>query len=319
MQIWRKQLWVMMVLRKKIMDEYHVPVLLNESIEALDIHPNGIYVDCTFGGGGHSQAILDQLDKGRLYAFDRDADADDNRIEDPRFTLIRHDYRWISNFLNYHTAVPVNGILADLGVSSHQLDAGERGFSFRREARLDLRMDRDIENDAAHFLNSAIESRIKLVFARYGEIKNAAKLARRICELRRSSPIISTSNFVQVLEEIGPQDNKKKSKYMAQAFQALRIEVNQELNAIENLLQQCPALLDRGGRMVFITYHSLEDRLVKNFIRSGNTAGKIEKDFYGRMTLPLKAVNRKPILPSEEELTRNPRSRSAKLRIAEKA
>ena len=300
-----------------IMSKYHTPVLYQECLNALNIQPAGTYVDVTFGGGGHSKGILERLENGRLIAFDRDAEAEDNLLKDPRFTLVGHDYRWITNFLGYNTAVPVNGILADLGVSSHQFDTGERGFSFRQDTPIDMRMDQDIEQTAADVLNNYPSATLQTVFTHYGEIKNARTLAEAVVAERQRAPFKTTGDLIALLERIMFKRDKR-NKYFSQVFQALRIEVNDELRSLEVLLEQSADLLAPGGRLVVITYHSLEDRLVKNFINKGNLAGKEEKDLYGQLLKPLLTVNRKPILPSEEELAMNPRARSAKLRIAER-
>lgn len=300
-----------------LMSKYHTPVLYQESLDGLNIQPNGTYVDVTFGGGGHSRGILEQLDNGKLIGFDRDAQAEDNFLEDPRFTLVNHDYRWITNFLAYNTAVPVNGILADLGVSSHQFDAGERGFSFRQDTPIDMRMDQDIEQTAGDVLNQYPSSTLQTIFTQYGEIKNAKTLAEAVVTERQRTPFKTTGDLIALLERVMFKRDKR-NKYFSQVFQALRIEVNDELRSLEVLLEKSADLLAPGGRLVVITYHSLEDRLVKNFINKGNLTGKEEKDLYGQLLKPLLTVNRKPIVAPEEELAVNPRARSAKLRIAEK-
>lgn len=299
------------------MSEYHVPVLLQESIDALNLQANGVYVDVTFGGGGHSTELLNQLEGGRLIAFDRDDNTHENRIDDERITYVDHDYRWISNFLEYNQAVPVNGILADLGVSSHQFNTAERGFSFRWESELDMRMDRDIQQTAADVLNQYPERQLQTIFAHYGEVKNARTLAGAIVTNRKLSPFKTTGQLLDILDKTAHKSDKK-SKYYSQVFQALRIEVNEELKSLELFLESVPDTLAPGGRLAVITYHSLEDRLVKNFINKGNLKGIEEKDLYGRVIKALDTVNRKPIVPSAKEIEENPRSRSAKLRIAEK-
>lgn len=299
------------------MSEYHVPVLLQESIDALNLQANGVYVDVTFGGGGHSTELLNQLEGGRLIAFDRDDNTHENRIDDERITYVDHDYRWISNFLEYNQAVPVNGILADLGVSSHQFNTAERGFSFRWESELDMRMDRDIQQTAADVLNQYPERQLQTIFAHYGEVKNARTLAGAIVTNRKLSPFKTTGQLLDILDKTVHKSDKK-SKYYSQVFQALRIEVNEELKSLELFLESVPDTLAPGGRLAVITYHSLEDRLVKNFINKGNLKGIEEKDLYGRVIKALDTVNRKPIVPSAKEIEENPRSRSAKLRIAEK-
>ncbi|MBI1184218.1 16S rRNA (cytosine(1402)-N(4))-methyltransferase RsmH [bacterium] len=300
------------------MTKYHIPVLYHQCLDALDIKADGTYVDITFGGGGHSRGILDHLGpKGRLIAFDRDADAAENGIDDARFTLVHHDYQWITNFLEYNTAVPVHGILADLGVSSHQFDTAERGFSFRQDAPIDMRMDKDIELTAAHVLNQYPVGKLQTIFTRYGEIKNARSLAQAVENQRRLSPFTHIAQLIDLLEHVMHKKDKR-NKYLSQVFQALRIEVNEELLSLERFLEQVPNLLAPGGRLVVITYHSLEDRLVKNFIGSGNLEGRQEKDLYGNVLKPLEAVTRKPIVPTEAEIAENPRARSAKLRVAER-
>jgi len=300
-----------------VMSDYHVPVLLHESIEALNLQANGVYVDVTFGGGGHSTELLNQLEGGRLIAFDRDDNTHDNRIADDRITYVDHDYRWISNFLEYYQAVPVNGILADLGVSSHQFNTAERGFSFRWESDLDMRMDRDIQQTAADVLNQYPERQLQTIFAHYGEVKNARTLAQAIVSNRKLRPFKTTGQLLEILDKTAHKSDKK-NKYYSQVFQALRIEVNEELKSLELFLESVPDALAPGGRLAVITYHSLEDRLVKNFINKGNLKGTEEKDLYGRVIKALDTVNRKPIVPSVREIEENPRSRSAKLRIAEK-
>lgn len=297
------------------MTSYHIPVLYKQSLDALSIDPNGTYVDITFGGGGHSKGILERLDKGRLIAFDRDADASENGIDDPRFTLVHHDYRWFTNFLEYNTAVPVHGILADLGVSSHQFDTAERGFSFRQDALIDMRMDKDIELTAADVLNQYSVAQLQSIFTIYGEIKNAKSLAQAIVTQRQSAPFKNISHLIELLESVMHRSDKR-NKYLSQVFQALRIEVNQELRSLEMFLEQAPALLAPRGKLVVITYHSLEDRLVKNFIAKGNLHGQEEKDLYGNIIRPLDSETRKPIIPTEQEIVENPRARSAKLRVA---
>lgn len=299
------------------MSEYHVPVLLQESIEALNLQANGVYVDATFGGGGHAAELLKQLEGGELFAFDRDDNTHDNRIEDERISYVDHDYRWIQNFLEYHQAAPVNGILADLGVSSHQFNTADRGFSFRYDSALDMRMDRDLPLTAADVLNQYSERNLQTILTRYGEVKNAKTLATTIVATRKFKAFNTTGQLIEVLDKTAHKSDKK-NKYYSQVFQALRIEVNEELKSLELFLEAIPSVLAPGGRLAVITYHSLEDRLVKNFINKGNLKGIEEKDLYGRLLKPLDTVNRKPILPGETEIAENPRSRSAKLRIAEK-
>lgn len=300
------------------MSEYHTPVLLNESISALISDRSGVYVDATFGGGGHSAGILSELDgNGRLVAFDRDEDAMKNVIDDSRFTLIRNNFRFIHNFLLYEGFKDgVDGILADLGVSSHQFDTPERGFSFRYDAPLDMRMNREGGCTAADIVNGYDEESLERIFRLYGEAENSRKVARLVCEARKVSPIRTTAELDGAIESVTPK--VAAHKYLAKIYQALRIEVNQEMRALEKFLEGAAGSLKPGGRLVVITYHSLEDRMVKNFIRSGNVDGVMDKDLYGRVSAPLKAVNKKPILPCESEIASNTRARSAKLRIAEK-
>ncbi|MGD9931518.1 MAG: 16S rRNA (cytosine(1402)-N(4))-methyltransferase RsmH [Mangrovibacterium sp.] len=295
---------------------YHIPVLLNESVEGLNIQKDGDYVDVTFGGGGHSRHILNQLSAGRLFAFDQDEDAAANAFDDPRFYFIRHNFRYIRHFLRYYQVEQVDGILADLGVSSHDFDVAERGFSFRFTGDLDMRMNRNASKTAADIINEYDEEKLVRVFREFGEVENARRLVKQLMAARQVRPIRTIDQFK---EAISPCVSKKnESKYLAKVFQALRIETNGELDVLKEFLEQSARLLKPGGRLVVITYHSLEDRLVKNFIRTGNFEGKQEKDFYGNVSSSLVAVNRKVIIPGEEEIERNPRARSAKLRIAEK-
>ena len=295
---------------------YHNPVLLNECVEGMAIRPKGIFVDVTFGGGGHSREILRVMKEGKLFAFDQDADALENKIEDDRFVLINSNFRYLKNFLQLHNAVPVDGILADLGVSSHQFDAAERGFSTRFDGELDMRMDQRHEKTAKSILNSYSESDLRAVFSLYGELKNASRIASIIVQSRVQAEISTTSHLKELLGKLAPR--KKENQFFAQVFQALRIEVNEELETLKELLQQSAQVLKPGGRLVVISYHSLEDRLVKNFIRTGNFEGELKKDFYGNPERLFEPVTRKPIVPGEKELEENSRSRSAKLRIAEK-
>jgi 16S rRNA (cytosine1402-N4)-methyltransferase len=289
---------------------------LNESVNGLEIKANGDYVDVTFGGGGHSRQIFSQLKSGRLFAFDQDEDAAANIIHNDRFFFIRHNFRYIRNFLKYYGIDQVDGILADLGVSSHDFDVAERGFSFRFDGELDMRMNRDSKMTAASIVNSSSEDELRKIFREYGEIDNAARLARQLVLARTTAPVKTIEQFKKAIEPCVPK--MQESKYLAKVFQALRIETNQEMDVLKDFLVQSIDLLKPGGRLVVITYHSLEDRLVKNFIKAGNSSGTQEKDFYGNVESPLLAVNRKVIIPDEQELERNPRSRSAKLRIAEK-
>ena len=295
---------------------YHVPALLNESIEGLDIHGEGDYVDVTFGGGGHAREILRHLTTGRLFAFDQDEDAFRNIPDDPRFHFIRHNFRYIRHFMRYYKVGCVDGILADLGVSFHDFDQADRGFSFRYPGDLDMRMNRDARLTAASIINEYGEQDLFRVFKEYGEVANTGRLVKQLLVERQSGALRTIPQFLSAIAPCVP--GKNETKYLARVFQALRIETNGELDALKDLLLQSAELLRPGGRLVVITYHSLEDRLVKNFIRSGNFEGKQQKDFYGNIETILQAVNRKVIVPGNEEVERNPRSRSAKLRIAEK-
>ena len=296
---------------------YHRPVLLNESIEGLNIKPRGTYVDLTFGGGGHSRLVLDKLEKkGRLFAFDQDPDAVQNAGSDRRLVFIQANFRYMRNFLRYHEVSGVDGILADLGISSHQIDQPDRGFSFRSEAALDMRMDPSSRKSAVHVLNEYPEKELARIFREYGEIKNAGRVARTIVGGRSEGSIGTTGDLEDVLGHLIPQQTR--SKFLARIYQAIRIEVNEEMDVLKEMLMQTADWLNPGGRLVVITYHSLEDRLVKNFMRSGNTEGKVEKDFYGAPQTEWRQVNRKVIVPEPGELKENNRARSAKLRIAEK-
>jgi len=296
---------------------YHVPVLLEESMEGLNIRPDGVYVDLTFGGGGHSRAILSRLGRtGRLYGFDQDADAEQNIVDDERFTFVRSNFRYLKNWMRYYGEQRVDGILADLGVSSHHFDDEERGFSFRFDAPLDMRMNKRAGLTAADLLNKATESSLADVFYLYGELKNARRLAAAVVEARAARPVATTQDLMDIAAPLLPRERQKKD--MARVFQALRMEVNHETDALRDMLRAAPDVLGTGGRLVVITYHSIEDRLVKNVMKAGNIEGRVEQDFYGRVMSPFKAVNRAVIVPTEEEQQRNPRSRSAKLRIAEK-
>ena len=300
------------------MSDYHISVLLDESVSALVDSPNGVYADATFGGGGHTAEILSRLsNSGRVLAFDRDSDAIGNRIDDSRLTLIRSDFRWIHNHvLHQGFKEGIDGILADLGVSSHQFDTAERGFSFRYEAPLDMRMNQEAERTAADIINSYEQEELEKILRLYGEVDNSRRLAQMICKARENSPIETTGQLGKAIEAALPKFAEH--KFLAKVYQALRIEVNQEMRSLEKFLSGAAAALKPGGKLVVITYHSLEDRMVKNFIKAGNIEGKIEKDFYGNSKAPLRAVNRKPILPQESEIAANTRARSAKLRIAEK-
>ena len=299
------------------MTDYHIPALLHESIDGLNIQPNGTYVDVTFGGGGHSREILSRLgDGGKLYGFDQDEEAYQNVLHDDRFVFVRSNFRYLNNFLQYYQVEKVDGILADLGVSSHHFDDEERGFSFRYDSLLDMRMNQSAKQTAADVLNNYDEEQLSNVFYLYGELRTSRKIASAIAFARQAKPITTVNEFLEIMDRFTYKDKEK--KVLAQAFQALRIEVNQELDALSEMLQQSVERLVVGGRLSVISYHSLEDRMVKNFFRSGNIEGNIEKDFYGNPLTNLKVVNRKVIIPSKEEQRVNPRSRSAKLRIAEK-
>jgi len=299
------------------MSEYHNPVLLKQSIDALVLNPDGIYADATFGGGGHSREILGRLSpNGRLIAFDRDADAAANAPEDGRFKLIHNNFRFIHNYALIEAPDGLDGVLADLGVSSHQFDTAERGFSFRFDGPLDMRMNVQGAKTAADIVNSYTQEELERIFKIYGEVDNARKLAGLIVAARSRAQILSTGDLDNAIA--GALPSFAEHKYLAKVYQALRIEVNEEMRSLEKFLQGAAKSLRKGGRLAVITYHSLEDRMVKNFIRSGNTEGTEEKDIYGRSSSPLKAVNRKPLLPDETEIENNTRARSAKLRIAEK-
>ena len=300
------------------MDEivYHIPALLDECIEGLQIKPDGTYVDVTFGGGGHSRAIMSQLGpEGHLYSFDQDLDAYANRIDDPRFTFVHSNFAYLCNFMRFYGVDKVDGIIADLGVSFHHFDEGERGFSFRADGRLDMRMNRDAHRDAAWIVANYTEEQLADVLYLYGELRQARRMASAIVKARNAGTLTTTGQLVEVVKPfIAPKAEKKE---LAQVFQALRIEVNDEIATLKKLLESSLKVLKPGGRLVVLTYHSLEDLLVKNFIKSGNVEGKVEKDFFGRVNAPLRAVNNKVIVASDAEVERNPRARSAKLRIAE--
>ncbi|MFV0522165.1 MAG: 16S rRNA (cytosine(1402)-N(4))-methyltransferase RsmH [Mangrovibacterium sp.] len=297
-------------------EEYHIPVLRQDSIDGLNIKPDGKYVDVTFGGGGHSSLILESLTKGTLYAFDQDVDAVKNTFVDERFVFFRHNFKYMRNFLKYEGVEKIDGILADLGVSSHDFDVAERGFSFRFDGDLDMRMNRSAAKTAADLVNEMSDEDLAKMFRQYGEVENAWKLSQQICKARKEKSIKTIADFKTAIEPCIIK--KSETKYLAKVFQALRIETNGELDVLKSFLEQSVALLNPGGRLVVITYHSLEDRLVKNFIKAGNFEGKQEVDFFGNVQNELKAINRKVIIPTEEEIKRNPRARSAKLRIAEK-
>ena len=299
------------------MSEYHNPVLLLPSVDALVTKADGIYADATFGGGGHSREILSRLSpKGKLISFDRDADALQGAIDDPRFTLIHNNFRFIHNYTLLHAPQGLDGILADLGVSSHQFDTARRGFSFRYSAPLDMRMNVQGGKTAADIVNSYTQEELEKVLRLYGEVDGARRVAQLITAARAKAPILSTDDLDNAIAAALP--SFAEHKFLAKVYQALRIEVNEEMRSLEKMLSGAAASLKTGGRLVVITYHSLEDRMVKNFIRSGNVGGEESKDVFGRISAPLKAVNRKPILPEETEIANNTRARSAKLRIAEK-
>jgi 16S rRNA (cytosine1402-N4)-methyltransferase len=294
---------------------YHIPALLNETIDGLNIKPDGVYVDVTFGGGGHSKEILARLGKkGKLLGFDQDQDAVKNALDDERFIFVRSNFRYLKNFLRYHNIEKVDGILGDLGVSSHHFDEADRGFSFRFDGDLDMRMNTKSPLTAAVVLNTYTEEDLANVFYLYGELHNSRKIARTIVNARAIKPIEQIFPFIEILKPYFGREKEKKD--MARVFQALRIEVNKEMDVLKALLEQSLELLKPEGRIAILTYHSLEDRLVKNFFRSGNFEGKLEKDFYGNILAPLKAVNNKVIIADEAETARNPRARSAKLRVA---
>ena len=295
---------------------YHVPVLLEESVSGLNIDPDGVYLDLTFGGGGHSREILKRLKDGCLICFDHDSDALANVPDDSRFIFVNHNFRYLRNFLRYCGYDEADGILADLGVSSHEFDEAGRGFSFRFDAELDMRMNQRSRLKATDILNTYSEENLIRIFRNYGEVDNVRRLVDLIVNARTGKMITRSEEFLQVIAPCVPKQKEK--KYLAQVYQALRIEVNGELEALEDMLKEAERALRPGGRLVVITYHSLEDRIVKNFLKSGNFEGKVEKDFYGHVKRNFELVNRKVIVPSEEEIERNPRARSAKLRIAEK-
>lgn len=305
----------------KTAETYHVPVLLRESVDGLAIKPDGVYIDTTFGGGGHSKEILNRLGKkGHLFSFDQDADAERNSMNDERFTFVRSNFRYIKNWMRYYGIEQVDGLLADLGVSSHHFDDETRGFSFRYEAPLDMRMNKRAGKTAADILNEAEESQLADILYIYGELKQARRIASAIVKERTTRRIETTADLIRVTDGLlgsnGFNGNEKKE--MAKLFQALRIEVNHEMDALREMLNGARDLLSPGGRLSVITYHSLEDRMVKNFIKAGNAEGKVCQDFFGRIEAPFKTVNNKVITPSADEQAQNPRSRSAKLRIGER-
>lgn len=296
---------------------YHLPVMLKTSVDALNIREDGVYVDCTFGGGGHSREILSRLgENGKLYSFDRDLDAQRNSIDDPRFTFVRGNFKYISNFMRYYGHAQVDGVLADFGVSSHHFDEAERGFSYRFDGKLDMRMNQKSELTAEIVLNTYSEEKLADIFYNYGEIRQSRRIATAICQKRAERPIKTIFQLVEILKPFCTRG--RENKELAPTFQALRIEVNDELEAIERLLESSVELLKPAGRIVLISYHSLEDRLVKRFFKTGNLEGEIHKDFYGNLINPLKNINPKVIVSDSYELEDNSRARSARLRIAEK-
>lgn len=298
-------------------NSYHVPVLLHESVDGLNISPQGVYVDVTFGGGGHSREILSRLSTGgRLFGFDQDADAETNIPADPKFTFVRSNFRYIGNWMRYHGVEKLDGLLADLGVSSHHFDDETRGFSFRFDAPLDMRMNKRAGMTAADVVNTYTEEQLADVFYLYGELKNSRRLAAALVKARTQKPVLTTQDLADATAPLYKREREKKD--MARLFQALRIEVNGEMTALKDMLNAAASLLAQGGRLSVITYHSLEDRIVKNFMRTGNAEGRAEQDFFGRTQSPFRLVNNKVITPTEAEQKSNPRSRSAKLRIAEK-
>ena len=296
---------------------YHVPVLLKESVDGMNIRPDGTYVDVTFGGAGHSREILSRLGEGgRLLGFDQDEDAERNIVNDTHFTFVRSNFRYLQNFLRYHGIEQVDAILADLGVSSHHFDDSERGFSFRFDGALDMRMNKRAGITAADIINTYEEERLANLFYLYGELKNSRKLASVIVKARNGQSIRTIGEFLEIIKPLFGREREKKE--LAKVFQALRIEVNQEMEALKEMLSAATEALKPGGRLVVITYHSLEDRMVKNIMKTGNVEGKAETDFFGNLQTPFRLVNNKVIVPGEADIERNPRSRSAKLRIAEK-
>ena len=295
---------------------YHIPAMLQECIDGLQISPSGTYVDVTFGGGGHSRGIIEQLGEGgRLFSFDQDLDAYANRIEDPRFTFVHSNFRYLTNFMRFHKVNKVDGILGDLGVSFHHFDEAERGFSFRADAPLDMRMNRSARVDAAQVVNTYTEEQLLRIMADYGDMRRPMPIVRAILKARDNKPVMTTGQLLDVIRPlINPKQEKKE---LAQIFQALRIEVNGEMDALKRFLESTIEVLRPGGRLVVLTYHSLEDRMVKNFIKTGNTEGIVDKDFFGKVNTPWRQITKGAVAPSQEEIDRNPRSRSAKLRVAE--
>ena len=308
MKLWGK-------LTRMTNNDYHVPVLFNESIDALEIVADDLVIDVTYGGGGHSREILNRLDEeGTLLAFDQDDDAAANVIQDERLVFANSNFRFMINFVKFYDLMGVDSILADLGVSSHQFDAGGRGFSIREEGDLDMRMNQSSALTAYHVVNKYVDKELYRVFNSYADLKNVHKVVQTILKERRSNPIKTTKQLVDLMRDL--VKGNKQTQFLAQVFQAIRIEVNDEMGALEDFLEQTVSVLREGGRLVVISYHSIEDRMVKNFIRSGNFTGELDKDMYGVVQKPLSAVNKKPIIPSDEEIERNPRARSAKMRIA---
>ena len=298
-------------------ETYHIPVLLQESIDGLDIKPDGVYVDVTFGGGGHSTEILRRLGpNGRLYSFDQDEDAENNILNDNRFTFVRSNFRYLRNWMRYYGEEHIDGLLADLGVSSHHFDDETRGFSFRFDAPLDMRMNKRSGTTAAEIIKNYDEEQLADVLYLYGELKNARKIASAITKARVGKDIMTTGDLIEAIEKLIPREREKKE--LAKVFQALRIEVNHEMEALKDMLNGAKEVLCEGGRLSVITYHSLEDRIVKNIMKTGNAEGKVKQDFFGRTEAPFRQINGKVIIPSDQEQEQNPRSRSAKLRIAEK-
>lgn len=298
-------------------NEYHNPVLLEESVDALDIMPGGVYVDATFGGGGHSREILSRMDStARLYSFDQDADAERNIVDDDRFIFVRSNFRYLENWMRYYGIEHIDGILADLGVSSHHFDDETRGFSFRFDAPIDMRMNKRAGKTAADILNDYTEEQLADIFYIYGELKMSRRIAAAIAKARAAKPIKTTTDLLTIVDPLMPKERQKKD--LAKVFQALRIEVNREMEALKEMLAAAVRLLRPGGRLSVITYHSLEDRMVKNVMKTGNVEGKVEKDFFGRTSATMRPLQGKPITPSAEEQTDNPRSRSAKLRVGVK-
>lgn len=296
--------------------QYHNPVLLQDCIDGLNIKPDGVYVDVTFGGGGHSREILKHLTTGKLIAFDQDADAIENKPDNANLILINQNFRYLKNYLRLHQITQIDGLLADLGVSSHQFDVAERGFSIRFDADLDMRMNKNATLTAKQILNTYEEAKLVILFKEYGEVINAKFLVKLICEYRSQQSINTVDQFKQLIKRATPR--QKENQFLAQVFQALRIEVNDELQVLKEMLEQAVDLLKPGGRLVVMSYHSLEDKLVKNYIKQGKFFGEAEKDFFGNVTVPLKQITRKPIVPADIEVLTNSRARSAKLRIAEK-